>query len=185
MQRRTERAPAKVNILPLMPGCACCDLMFIEKRPFMQTQFTRFASLAFSALALTATVTSTLALADESQLQPTATESIPGDSAELVVVIIQGDSIDKTSTPLPARVTITDSAKQHPDGSGRGAYSDGRFFVEGRFAVQLPPGNAKLQIASGPHIVPIDTTVTAESGKRIQFVAHMQDMLRRTLRNDS
>jgi hypothetical protein len=140
----------------------------------MQTRFKRFAFLAFSTLVFTARYSCDSVFAEESKLELTATELIRGGAAELEVVIVQGGNTDATRTRLPARVTITDSAQKHPDGSGRGVYMDGRFFVDGQFAVQVPPGNTRLQINCGPHTVPLDTNVQIEAGKRLTYFAKMQ-----------
>lgn len=52
--------------------------------------------------------------------------------------------------PLPVRVVVTASDGSHPDGSGRGTYSDGRFFADGRFSVDVTPGATRVVLSSGP-----------------------------------
>ncbi len=81
-------------------------------------------------------------------------------TAEGAKSTIRVDIVDANSNqPLPAHVVVTNSDGQHPDGSGRGVYSDGRFFAEGNFVAEVPPGETKLAIAHGPHYVPLTMVV--------------------------
>jgi hypothetical protein len=112
----------------------------------------------------------------ESRLATVSTESIPGDQCELRVEVVERGA-DGSDRKLPARVTITDSANKHPDGSGRGVYSDGRFFADGGFTVQVPPGETRLRILCGPHVAVLEQSLTAVAGKRAQLRATMERWL--------
>ena len=53
-----------------------------------------------------------------------------------IVVDVEDDrAAPDRPMPLPVRVVVTASDGSHPDGSGRGTYSDGRFFAEAGFSV--------------------------------------------------
>ncbi len=81
--------------------------------------------------------------------------------------LLQVDAVQTQSKkPLPMRVIVTASDGSHPDGSGRGAYHDGRFFVDGTFTVTLPPGKTKIEIRSGPHHIPIVQSVDLKPNTR-------------------
>ncbi len=85
--------------------------------------------------------------------------------AELFVEVRHG------KIALPVRVVVTAADGSHPDGSGNGAYADGRFFAEGSFTVKLPAGPARLQAWSGPNYVPLDFRLKARPGKRYHVAA--------------
>ncbi len=89
-----------------------------------------------------------------------------GGTTRLVGEILDAQS-DAEVQPLflPARVTITASDGSHPDGSGRGVYQDGRFYCEGRFAVEVLPGETRVFISSGPDYIPLDFKVDLKAGR--------------------
>ena len=109
----------------------------------------------------------------ESWLESIAVAEISGDQAELHVEIIDSATTSDHQTKLPGRITVTDSAGRHPDGSGRGVYADGRFFVDGEFKVLVPVGQTRLQIKCGPHFVPLEQTVDAVAGQQARLKARM------------
>ena len=113
------------------------------------------------------------ALAQASRLEETATEVIAVDRAELCLEVVQAPYQSAHPHPMAARVVVTDSSGGHPDGSGRGVYADGRFFVEGDCTVAVSPGEARIRIACGPHVVPVDETVTVAAGHRVRLRALM------------
>ncbi|MEX2382536.1 MAG: CehA/McbA family metallohydrolase [Opitutales bacterium] len=67
--------------------------------------------------------------------------------------------------PLPVRAIVTGADGEPVDGSGYGLYSDGRFFFEGEFHVELPPGTTRLELRSGPEHVPAEFTVEVKAGR--------------------
>lgn len=67
---------------------------------------------------------------------------------------------------LPVTVIISDGG--HPDGAGRGTYSDGRFCAEGEFSVEVTPGSLRVAISSGPDYVPLEETVAVAAGELIR-----------------
>jgi hypothetical protein len=74
------------------------------------------------------------------------------------------DTVDaKTGLPIPVRSVVTSCDDRHLDGSGRGVYSDGRFFADGSFVVDTPPGETTFAIAHGPHYVPMEFTLDIEA----------------------
>ncbi len=79
--------------------------------------------------------------------------------------------IDAQGAAMAARVTVTASDGTHPDGSGRGAYKDGRFFAEGTFKVRVAPGRTGLKVSCGPEFEPIDETVDIPAGRSVQVRA--------------
>jgi hypothetical protein len=85
---------------------------------------------------------------------------IGGDVAVLDLRIIDR----KTKKPLPARLTIKDAAGTFVDGSGRGVYADGRFFVDGATQVKCSAGKASISVSSGPEYVPFTTDVELAAG---------------------
>jgi hypothetical protein len=68
---------------------------------------------------------------------------------------------------LAVRVVVTASDGSHPDGAGRGVYSDGRFFADGKFSVCVPPGKTAIRLTSGPDYVPLEMTIEAKAGERV------------------
>ncbi|MFO0863503.1 MAG: hypothetical protein U0744_02380 [Gemmataceae bacterium] len=92
---------------------------------------------------------------------------IAGESAEISVEVRQGKD------RLPVRVIVTASDGSHPDGSGHGAYADGRFFAEGSFTLKLPKGASRLQIWGGPNYEPLDFRFEAKLGKCVHLAASL------------
>ena len=90
--------------------------------------------------------------------------------AELAVETVDAA---ETSRLLPVRVVVTASDGNHPDGSGHGAYADGRFFADGKFSVCVPPGRTKLRVASGPDYLPLEMVVDAKAGERLALRVHL------------
>jgi len=76
--------------------------------------------------------------------------------------------------PLPARVIITASDGKKLDAVGRGLYSDGRFYVEGKFSLESPPGEMEIKIYCGPNYLPLDMKVSLEAGRKILIRAEMK-----------
>jgi hypothetical protein len=70
-------------------------------------------------------------------------------------------------------VIVTASDGSHPDGSGRGVYSDGRFFADGRFQVATPPGATRILLSSGPNYVPLSISLDAEAGHEHNITARL------------
>lgn len=91
--------------------------------------------------------------------------------AEIVVDVIGEEKAGIGDPSLPVRVVVTASDGTHPDGAGFGVYADGRFFAEGRFVVTVPPGQTRIELRSGPNYVPLDLTVSAKAGRRVQLRA--------------
>ena len=75
--------------------------------------------------------------------------------------------------PLPVRAIVTASDGSHPDGSGRGTYADGRFFADGRFAVDVPPGRARVSLRSGPDYEPLELEAEAKAGREARLRARL------------
>lgn len=95
-------------------------------------------------------------------------------AAPRLVVRVEDDRADADRPrPLPVRAIVTASDGSHPDGSGRGTYADGRFFADGRFAVELPAGPATLALGSGPEYVPLELVVEAVPGTRAEVFARL------------
>ena len=92
------------------------------------------------------------------------------DEPNLAVSITAG--VDEKS--LPARVVLTDAEGKHVDGSGRGVYRDGRFFVDGAFEATAKPGKTKIRITCGPNYIPIETEIEIPEGKRAAYRAIME-----------
>ncbi len=70
-----------------------------------------------------------------------------------------------------ARVTARTESGEFLDGSGRGLYADGRFFIDGECTLRAPPGKVRLSIRTGPEHVPLDAEVTATRGDRVYVEA--------------
>ena len=107
---------------------------------------------AMAGIATSAESTSTYELAQQ--------QAADGSTSTIHVDVVDANS----NLPLPVRVIVTSSDGRHPDGAGRGVYSDGRFFAQGIFTVEVAPGQTKLEIAHGPHYVPL--TIVVEIGPR-------------------
>lgn len=86
----------------------------------------------------------------------------PLDAKGRSEVSVQVDDARATGTSrmaLPVRVVVTDSDGEHPDGSDRGVYSDGRFFADGEFTVRVPVGRTRIELRSGPNYVPLTVEI--------------------------
>jgi len=81
-----------------------------------------------------------------------------------VTVLRSGDM-----QPLPVRAIVTDADGEYADGSGYGLYSDGRFFAEAEFQVEVPAGRTHLELSSGPEHVPARFTVDARAGRHLHI----------------
>ena len=101
----------------------------------------------------------------ESRFEIIARESI--SSATQGEIFLEACEAADASRLLAVRVVVTASDGSHPDGSGRGVYSDGRFFAEGRFSVRVPPGKTAIRLSSGPDYAPLEMTLEVKAGKRI------------------
>ena len=91
-------------------------------------------------------------------------------------VSVQVDDARATGTSrmaLPVRVVVTDSAGEHPDGSDRGVYSDGRFFADGEFTVRVPVGRTRIELRSGPNYVPLTVEINTKPDTRTLLRAHL------------
>lgn len=75
--------------------------------------------------------------------------------------------------PLAIRVVVTAADGSHPDGSGYGVFSDGRFFVDKGCTVSVPPGSTKVELQSGPDYVPLTFTVEAKAGRKMRVKARL------------
>ena len=67
--------------------------------------------------------------------------------------------------PLMVRAIVTGIDGEKVDGSGYGLYADGRFFADGEFRVELPPGKTHIKLRSGPEHVPVEITLNAKAGR--------------------
>lgn len=89
---------------------------------------------------------------------------------------IEVEAVQAGTTPpqaLPVRVIVTGSDGHHPDGSGHGVYSDGRFFADGTFVVAVPAGATRFVIRRGPNWVPLEMTIDAKLGRRQRVQARL------------
>jgi hypothetical protein len=89
------------------------------------------------------------------------------NSATQGEIFLEAFEAGNASRLLAVRVVVTASDGSHPDGSGRGVYSDGRFFADGRFSVCIPPGKTAVRLSSGPDYVPLEMTIEAKAGERV------------------
>ncbi|NRB41068.1 MAG: CehA/McbA family metallohydrolase [Pseudomonadales bacterium] len=80
----------------------------------------------------------------------------------------------KTGKPLPARLNIQCSDGNHVDGSGRGLYADGRFFVDGRTSITCPAGRTSISVGSGPEYVPLMLEIDLTEGKHSVVEAQLE-----------
>ncbi len=83
-------------------------------------------------------------------------------------VFLYGTFLDGTSQSRPCRVIMKDPAGKFYDGSGKGVYRDGRFFVQESFEVTLTPGSYQLEVSSGPNFVPLETRLDFSKPEKIQ-----------------
>ena len=100
------------------------------------------------------------------------------DRARIVVEVEDDRAGPDRPMPLPVRVIVTASDGSHPDGSGRGIYADGRFFADGRFAVDVPPGRTRVLLRSGPDYEPLELAVEAKAGRETRLRARLQPLVR-------
>lgn len=98
---------------------------------------------------------------------------IPPGQARVVVTVEDDRATPEQPRPLPVRVIVTASDGSHPDGSGRGVYADGRFFAEGNFSVDLPPGATRIAIQSGPNYEPVTLETDAAAGQTTRLQARL------------
>jgi hypothetical protein len=64
-----------------------------------------------------------------------------------------------TGMPLAARIIVKGADGKHVDGSGRGLYADGRFFVDGKARLRCVPGTTSIVVSSGPEYVTYDMSL--------------------------
>lgn len=102
------------------------------------------------------------------QIEESITLSSNGSKIEVSMVDLD------TGKPIPARIILTASDKSHPDGSGRGVYRDGRFFAEGSFQAEVPPGKLKIQIFKGANYIPIEEEIDVPKGKKLKYLAKLE-----------
>jgi hypothetical protein len=95
------------------------------------------------------------------------------DRARLVVEVEDDRAGPGRPMPLPARAIVTASDGSHPDGSGRGTYADGRFFADGRFAVEVPPGRTRVRLRSGPDYEPLELEAETKTGRETRLRARL------------
>ena len=95
------------------------------------------------------------------------------DRARLVVEVEDDRAGPGRPMPLPVRAIVTASDGTHPDGSGRGTYADGRFFADGHFTVDLPPGRTRVLLRSGPDYEPLELAVEAKAGRQARLRARL------------
>ena len=93
------------------------------------------------------------------------------DRARLVVEVEDDRAGPGRPLPLPVRAIVTASDGTHPDGSGRGTYADGRFFADGHFAVDVPPGRTRVLLRIGPDYEPLELPVEAKAGRQARLRA--------------
>ena len=80
----------------------------------------------------------------------------------------------KSGFKIPVRVVVRASDGSYCDGSGRGIYSDGRFYANGEFSVEVPQGETEISLSSGPNYIPLKIKLTAKKGKEINIVAKLE-----------
>lgn len=98
----------------------------------------------------------------------------PPGRARILVHVEDGRAAPDRPMPLPVRVIVTARDGSHPDGSGRGAYSDGRFFAEASFSVEVPPGRTAIVLRSGPDYAPLEMDVEAKEGREVRIRARLR-----------
>jgi hypothetical protein len=97
----------------------------------------------------------------------------PGATPRVVVRVEDDRASADRPIPLPVRAIVSAADGSHPDGSGRGTYDDGRFFADGTFAVEVPPGQTTLSLQSGPNYVPLECSIDARAGTQAEVVARL------------
>ena len=115
---------------------------------------TRLGAVATCCLAL---------LVSSAEINP----SVAAESARLRVRIVGVDKADASRHSLPARMTVQDSDGKYLDGAGRGLYADGRFFVDGSFEFDVPPGSVTLRAESGPEYIPTQKAIDVRGGSPV------------------
>lgn len=98
---------------------------------------------------------------------------VEGQKDRATITVDVSDA-EKSETALPVRVVVTASDGSHPDGSGNGVYSDGRFFADGHFRVAVPPGATQVRIGSGPNFVPLEISLAAKAGYEHRVQARLK-----------
>ncbi|MCS7253975.1 MAG: CehA/McbA family metallohydrolase [Armatimonadetes bacterium] len=74
---------------------------------------------------------------------------------------------------IPARVIVKVSDGSYYDGSGRGVYRDGRFYADGEFIAEVPPGKTEISLSCGPNYIPLKIAVEAKPGKEMKIIAKL------------
>jgi len=99
-------------------------------------------------------------------------EAVGGhDSENQAKLTVDVRDLASSDVHLPVRVVVTGSDGSHPDGSGHGVYSDGRFYAHGRFEVVVPKGKTQIDLRSGPHYVPLMIQEDLAGGQAYQISA--------------
>jgi hypothetical protein len=93
--------------------------------------------------------------------------------SEISVQVDDARATGPSRMALPVRVVVTDSAGEHPDGSDRGVYSDGRFFADGEFSVRVPVGRARIDLRGGPNYVPLTMEIESKPNTRTVLRAYL------------
>jgi len=78
-----------------------------------------------------------------------------------------------TGKRLPARVGVMNANGEWADGAGRGVYIDGRFFVDGGFEIDLPPGRTTISVQCGPEYAPLTFAHDAIPDQRVVIAVSM------------
>jgi hypothetical protein len=96
-----------------------------------------------------------------------------GAARETATIAVEVSDSRNPARLLPVRVIVTASDGSHPDGAGRGVYSDGRFFADGQFQVAASPGATRITISSGPIYVPLEISLDAKAAHEHRISARL------------
>src|SRR5262249_37284404 len=55
-----------------------------------------------------------------------------------------------------------------------GVYSDGRFFAEAGFSVEVPPGRTAIALRSGPDYEPLEMDLEGKAGREVRVRARLR-----------
>lgn len=97
------------------------------------------------------------------------------DRAILQIEVLDKDQFEAgKKLYLPARVVVIASDGSKVDGSGRGLYEDGRFYTNGKFIVEIPPGDTDVLINCGPNFIPLQFNLKVKGGNKLLICALMK-----------